>query len=606
MAALPDPERRLAEAVATGSVLELGDAEVPAAALREALLATPRGDPRGLRVHGGRFPGSLDLEGMVLDRPIRLVGSEFPDRIWLRGAQLALLDLRRCRIGELNATEATVDRVLLLTCVEVADGTIRLDGARVGGTCSLRDARLRCTARSAFVGDRMRVTGELTLDGLTAVGAGAGGAVSLVGARVDGRVSARRLHATNPSGPALLAESLQATDTIDLSSGTELRGHGAKGAVRLVGARAASISLGGATLENPAGWSVAAHYFELGGTLYLDGVQAVGGVRLAGARLGGQLNLERATVDGGADSALAATRLRVDQAVRMQDAVLRCAGDAPAVELRSARIGGDLDLARTRVANPGGVALRLNTAAVEGRAVLSELVVERGGLDFRDSAVGTFYDDPAGALPDEDGFVELSGLTYRGVPGHPGVSVADRLAWLARMTAYAAQPYRQLAAAYRAAGHEDEARRVLVAQQEHLHRTLTGWARLRHRLFGLALQYGYQPARAVALLAAVLAVAVGLFLGLAGGTVAQAGGTVAQAGGTVAQAGGGCPAVDRIGLALDAAVPLVTTGAGERCQLATGTGPGQALAAAGWLLTLLGWASATLVVAGYSGWVRRR
>ena len=172
-----------------------------------------------------------------------------------------------------------------------------------------------------------------------------------------------------------------------------------------------------------------------------------------------------------------------------------------AVDLRSVRIAGDLDLRQARVANPGQVALRLNTATVDGRAILSELVVERGGLDFRDSAVGAFWDDPASALPAEDGFVQLTGLTYRGVPGHPGVTVRERLAWLDRMPAYAAQPYRQLAAAYQGAGHEDEARRVLVAQQQHLHRSLTGWTRLRHRLFGLTLQYGYQPVRAVALLA---------------------------------------------------------------------------------------------------------
>ena len=267
-------------------------------------------------------------------------------------------------------------------------------------------------------------------------------------------------------------------------------------------------------------------------------------------------------------------------------------GTWPRWTCASARIAGDLDLRHTRVANPGQVALRLNTATVDGRAILSELVVERGGLDFRDSAVGAFQDDPASALPDGDGLVELSGLTYRGVPGHPGVTVRERLAWLGRMPAYSAQPYRQLAAAYHGAGHEDEARRVLVAQQQHLHRSLTGWTRLRHRLFGLTLQFGYQPARAVALLAAVLAVAVGLFLGLSAGTSTPTGTE--------------CPAVDRIGLAVDAAIPLVSTDAADRCQLATGTASGQALAAAGWLFTLLGWATATLVVAGYSGWVRRR
>ena len=63
--------------------------------------------------------------------------------------------------------------------------------------------------------------------------------------------------------------------------------------------------------------------------------------------------------------------------------------------------------------------------------------------------------------------------------------------------------------------------------------------------------------------------------------------------------------MDRVGLAIDAAIPLVSTGAADRCQLATATGSGQALAAAGWVLTLLGWGSATLVVAGYTGLVRR-
>jgi len=592
VAALPDPGRRLAEAAAAGTVLELGDAEVPALLLRDVLLRSAEVDPRGLRVRGGRFLGILDLEGLVVEQPVRLIGCELAHRVWLRGARLALLDLRRCRIGDLNATEATIDRVVLLDAVQVTDGTIRFDGARIGGTCSVRDARLRSTAWPAFVGDRMRVSGDLRLDGMDAGGAGDGGAVSLVGARIDGRVSARGVRVDNPSGPALRADSLQATDIVDLSDGSVLHGNGDKGAVRLVGARAASVSLGAASVRNPNGWALTAHYLQLTGTLYLDGLQASGGIRMSGSQIGGRVDLSGATVDGGPAPALLASRIDVAQAVSLAGASFRSAGDLAAVDLRSARIAGDLEARQTRVANPGGVALRLNTATVEGLAMLSELIVERGGLDFRDSAVGAFYDDPASALPDQDGFVELSGLTYRGVPGHPGVTVAERLAWLARMPAYAAQPYRQLATAYRAAGHEDESRRVLVAQQRHLDRSLSGWTRLRHRLFGLTLKYGYQPARAVALLAAVLAVTVGLFLGLPDGTRTPA--------------GAACVAVDRIGLAVDTSIPLVSTGAADRCQLATGTTSGQRLAAAGWLLTLLGWASATLVVAGYSGWVRRR
>jgi hypothetical protein len=472
----------------------------------------------------------------------------------------------------------------------VATGLVSFVGARIGGKLDLTGAKLDGTSGAALVADRITVGGDLLLDDVVGTGRAAAGTVQLVGARIAGRLSARRITLTNPAGPGLAAANLHVTDLVDLSRGIAVRGAGPDGALRLVGARVGSMSLGQAELENPSGWALSAHYLDVGGTLYLDRMTATGGLRLSGGRIGGQIDLHESVVDGGEHAAVAGTRLQVAQAVLLDGAELTASGPDPTLDLRSARIAGDLELRGTRISHPTGTALRLNTATVEGRVVLSETEIGPGGLDLRDSTVGSLYDDPARIR----GWVETNGLVYRGLPGHPGVTVGQRLDWLGRMPAYAAQPYRQLAAAYQAAGHEDEARRVLVAQQRHLHRsgTLTGWTRLRHRLFGLALQYGYQPGRAVALLAGVLLAAILLFTLL--GT------------GTRTEAGGSCPVVDRVGLAIDAAVPLVSTGAGDRCTLATGTGAGQGLAAAGWVLTLFGWASATLVVAGYSGLVRRR
>lgn len=595
MAALSDLERRLVEAAVAGETLDLraaAERELRAGVVRDVLLGEHGPvDARGLQVRGAALVGTLDLDGLQTRVRLRLRDCALPGLV-LRGASLPLLDLGGCTVGGLLADDAVVDGSVLLWRGFTCHGLVSLVGARIGGKLDLSGAVLAGGAGAALVADRITLGGDLLLDDAVGTGAAPAGTVQLTGARIAGRLSGRRLRLTNPAGPGLAAASLHVTDMVDLSRGVEVRGSGPDGAVRLVGARVGSLSLGRARLENPDGWALSAHYLDVGGTLYLDQVTATGGIRVSGGRLLGGLSLEGATVDGAGRPALDATRLQVGQAVRLAGAALRTTGDVAAVDLRSIRIAGDLDLRQARVANPGQVALRLNTATVDGRAILSELVVERGGLDFRDSAVGAFWDDPASALPTEDGFVQLTGLTYRGVPGHPGVTVRERLAWLDRMPAYAAQPYRQLAAAYQGAGHEDEARRVLVAQQQHLHRSLTGWTRLRHRLFGLTLQYGYQPVRAVALLAAVLAIGVGLFLGLSAGTSTPAGTE--------------CPAVDRIGLAVDGAIPLVATGAADRCQLATGTGSGQALAAAGWLLTLLGWATATLVVAGYTGWVRRR
>lgn len=593
MAELSAVEHALVSAVGRGELLNLTarpDHEVRADVIRDVLIGRlGEPDPRGLRLRRVTVVGRLDLDGLRTSVRIQMRGCAFPDGIWLRGATLPLLDLGESTVAGLRADDLLVDGSVLLWRRFTAIGPVSLVGARIGGKLDLSSARLDGGDGPALVADRMTVGSDVILDEATAAGHAGAGTVQLGGARVGGRLSARGVRAVNHGdGPALTAANLQVTDTLDLSHGSELRGAGEQGAVRLVGARIGSVSLGQARLVNESGWALAGHYLDVSGTLYLDRVDAVGGLRLSGSRIGGQLTLEGSTVDGRHHPALAATRMQVAQAVVLDRATLTSTGPEATATLRSARIAGDLELRGTTLSHPAGTALRLNTTTVEGRAVLGGLVVAEGGLDFRDATVGTFHDDPT-RMP---GPVQLDGLTYRGLPGHHDVGVRQRLQWLGRMPAYAAQPYRQLAAAYQAAGHEDDARRVLVAQQERLRDGLSGWTRQRHRLFGLTLQYGYQPLRAVAVLLAVLATGILLFL--------------AAPGATRAGAGGSCPAVDRVGLAIDAAVPLASTGSEERCTLRTETGSGQVLAAAGWVLTLGGWASATLVVAGYTGLVRRR
>ena len=69
----------------------------------------------------------------------------------------------------------------------------------------------------------------------------------------------------------------------------------------------------------------------------------------------------------------------------------------------------------------------------------------------------------------------VDGLTYTGLPA--GISTHNWLRLLADGTpTYAAQPYQQLAAANRAAGHDGQARRILMAQRRDQldRRALTG------------------------------------------------------------------------------------------------------------------------------------
>ncbi|WP_369199288.1 hypothetical protein [Streptomyces sp. PU-14G] len=71
--------------------------------------------------------------------------------------------------------------------------------------------------------------------------------------------------------------------------------------------------------------------------------------------------------------------------------------------------------------------------------------------------------------------------------------VARRLAWIGRNPGYAPQPYEQLAGWYRQIGHDDHARRVLLAKQRHRRLTLPVPARVWGHLLDVTVGYGYRP-----------------------------------------------------------------------------------------------------------------
>lgn len=282
--------------------------------------------------------------------------------------------------------------------------------------------------------------------------------------------------------------------------------------------------------------------------------RASGAVVLDGGAHLTNLYCEAARLRNESGPALVAWRLRVDETVFLDAVSAVGAGEDAVIDLTEAQIGGAFTFAPTRLEH------RTNPRAL----------------------------------------IQVNGLVYLGLP--EGLSTGEWLRLLAQGTPdYAAQPYQHLAAAHRAAGHDSEARRVLMTQRRDQIRrhALTGRAaRAWARLTGVFLGYGYQPWRALLGLLAVLATAVALALVLGGhGGLAQ----VHTPPSATAQA---CTVVERIGVGLDLGTPLITTGAQARCA-STSTATGQALTLAGWALRLLAWAFATLFIAGFTGAVRK-
>jgi hypothetical protein len=278
------------------------------------------------------------------------------------------------------------------------------------------------------------------------------------------------------------------------------------------------------------------------------------------------------------------------------------AGEQGTIQLTGARIGGTLYCGGARLENTtgpafDGVGLQVDQDALMGDGFTAvgadgDPVLLLGGARVG----GTFLLDI-----DQGTLIDVDGLTYRGLP-----RPASPERWLTLLReqtpGYAAQPYQHLAAAYRAAGHDRDARTVLIAQRrDQIRRAgLAGSERAWGRFTGFTLGYGYQPWRALLLLLVTLAAAV--ILSVVGGH--HGGLAQKQATASSAAPAAACSTIDRIGVGLDLGTPLIKTGARDRCQ-PTGTPTGQVLTVAGWVLQLLAWTFATLFIAGFTSAVRK-
>jgi hypothetical protein len=105
--------------------------------------------------------------------------------------------------------------------------------------------------------------------------------------------------------------------------------------------------------------------------------------------------------------------------------------------------------------------------------------------------VGTLLDEPA-SWPRQ---ARLDGFIYDALyeDRHPPVGARQRLSWLTRdPRGYRPQPYEQLAAVYRRAGRDHDARTVAIAKQRARRRTLRLPGQLWSVLLGALVGYGYR------------------------------------------------------------------------------------------------------------------
>ncbi|MEV0066649.1 hypothetical protein [Amycolatopsis sp. NPDC050768] len=495
-------------------------------------------------------------------------------------------------------------------------GAVRLVSAHIEGQLSCRSATLHNSSGPALSADGLQTGYSVTLyGGFSATGAGEDGAVRLTGAHIGSQLSFGSATLHNDSGPALDADGLRTDGAMLLDDGLSATGAGEFGAVRLVSAHiGGQLSCRGATLHNDSGPALNSDGLRTDGAMFLGagfcatGAGEDGAVRLRGAHIGGQLLCCAATLHNDSGPALSGDGLHTEGAMFLTDGLSATgAGEDGAVRLTGAHIGGQLSCRSATLHNDSGPALNIARVQTGGAVFLVKGFSATGAgagvvLDLTDLRVaGALFFDPTAFEHNcrADRRLAVDGLVYSGVPR---TASTDWLSLLGEATpAYSAQPYQQLAAAQRAAGHDREARRVLIQQRRDQIRrgALTGrgeraWA----RLTGLLLGYGYQPWRMLLALFATLifSAVITTELGAHGG--------LAQIQMPTKPTPVACTLVERIGVGLDLGTPLISTGARARCD-ATSSAVGQTLTGLGWGLRLLAWGFATLFIAGFTSAVRK-
>jgi hypothetical protein len=398
-------------------------------------------------------------------------------------------------------------------------------------------------------------------------------------------------------------------DGIRLVSGMWLHslritGTGSAGAVRLPGSHIGGVlDLSRTEIINETGPALFAPGLRVDGNMWLrdarlGGVSERGTIQLFQSHVGGALILRGAEIINLAGSALSADQLKVEAGLNLDEVHVVGGGKHGAIRLIGAQIGGMLSALESEFTNDDGLVLDIENTHVESKVFLPITVLCSG---FRPN-----QSCDRSKCVDINGFRfgALEMMPYRAMPWQEWLHLIR-----CHTEAYRPGPYQQLAAAERAAGHDGNARRILIAQQRDLYhrapKALGNWLTRRfHWIWGVLAGYGYLTRRTAAALLITLAVSGGL--GLWAGHVTDGGHHIAERTGTFTDATGRpCTSVELIGLGLDRGLPLATNGVRNRCDLNPDTNLAAKFTVVIWLTQAVIWGLATLALAGYTGLVRR-
>lgn len=306
--------------------------------------------------------------------------------------------------------------------------------------------------------------------------------------------------------------------------------------IEMVNARMRGLYLSGCRLSG-----ISADNARFDGAFFLRADSHLNGeVSLAGARIGGDLQLVDVVLETTGQDAVFAPSLVVEGSVFLGNypysnglSTLQSNG---ALFLSSLQAGHDVFVSQCAISpNPdlpqepvfdgseehgAEIALSLARARIGGILYFRGNQIAGGVVNLAGAEVARLNDEPAG--PGASYPLRLDGFRYGDFARHADIDLKARLDWLERRprdTPFTAQPYEQLARVLRDMGHREDARRVLIHKEQRLRAEARAemtspvrraMAAARDAALNWTVGYGYRAAR-VLVLALVLIVALGVF-----------------------------------------------------------------------------------------------
>lgn len=589
---------------------------------------------------------SVALDGICVTQgagAIRLTGAQITGQLNCRRAQLNGRDKEHnSLIGDWMKVGSSG---VVLADAHITEGAVRLAGADITGQLNCRHAQLDGYDKDgcALIAFRMRVRGDVLLDRAPAGDKRftAAGTIKLTGADINGKLSLSGAHlkgGADTKGKENTERAALSADSVKIGGSMMLNDEFmACGTVRVAGADIIGrLVCTGAELNgsDERGCALLADALQAGGGVSLDEVHTTrGGIRLIGADITRELRCNGAILKGADQSgnAMLADQVKVSGDLRIgvsEDPSARTSAAEGALSLRSARVDGSLwlepdGLAERGQGKEGKVAIDLAGAQIAHDLVWKPRHPVSGQVILEDAEVGGFEDrlasTPKGNWPSaRQGRLRLDGFTYKRIRDEPGVTWLQRLEWIGSprkpasgsdQLVFATQPYEQLAQVYRQAGKDREARKVAIARRRDLRRygDIGLLQKIGNWLLDITIRYGYRTWRALL----AITILYGAFLGFSifaqhhDLIIATQSANSLRPVPAATQCVKYYPCFYPPGYAIDAVIPIINVHQADYWGPNGHASWGWVSESITWLAVGLGWALATLLVAGYTGLVRR-